>query len=83
MMESKKNLNKEKYLISTHIQKNSNIKGDMMIEVDGNECPECGAKEISVMSARTHYSCGSSDYDGRPGTKIKGEKCKLLTEFEG
>lgn len=32
------------------------------------KCPECGSEEIEGGSPRTTYSCGSSDYDQRPGT---------------
>lgn len=39
-------------------------------------CPECGAKEVSANTPRTVYDCGSSDYDQRPGTFRKGQKCK-------
>ena len=34
----------------------------------GAICPSCGSPEIAAMTPRTVYSCGSSDYDGRPGT---------------
>ena len=44
--------------------------GKAMEEADnlGDECPICGAPEISANSPRTYYACGSSDYDQRPGT---------------
>jgi len=38
-------------------------------------CPGCGAPEIVANSPRTTYACGSSDYDQRPGTFVKGKLC--------
>lgn len=38
-------------------------------------CPICGAPEIYAETPRTVYACGSSDYDGRPGTFRWAEKC--------
>jgi hypothetical protein len=40
------------------------------------KCPECGKEEIDSMTPRTIYACGSSDYDKRHGTFIKGIECK-------
>lgn len=40
-------------------------------------CPECGAAEVPSNSPMTTYACGSRDYDGRPGTFSKGERCEL------
>lgn len=31
-------------------------------------CPRCGAAEVASNTPRTTYACGTSDYDGRPGT---------------
>lgn len=42
----------------------------------GPRCPDCGAPEIQKAHPRTFYSCGSSDYDARPGTFDKGEGCR-------
>lgn len=42
-------------------------------------CPKCGSTEISAMTPRTTYECGSSDYDQRPGTFEQSEKCKSLS----
>ena len=39
------------------------------------KCPECGSEEISAMTPRTLYECGSSDYDQRPGTFEKSVEC--------
>ena len=39
-------------------------------------CPVCGAEEISAMTPRTVYKCGSSDYDQRPGTFNQSDQCK-------
>lgn len=39
-------------------------------------CPECGAEEVPSNSPMTTYACGSRDYDGRPGTFRKGERCE-------
>jgi hypothetical protein len=39
-------------------------------------CPKCGAEEIDHNSPHTKYSCGSTDYDQRPGTFKKGDMCK-------
>lgn len=47
--------------------------------VDNTEtsgCPECGAEEVEAETPRTVYSCGSSDYDQRPGTFKQSENCK-------
>lgn len=32
------------------------------------KCPNCEAPEVASSTPRTTYACGSSDYDGRPGT---------------
>lgn len=40
------------------------------------KCPECGAKEISSMTPKTVYKCGSSDYDQRQGSFVRSEECK-------
>lgn len=39
-------------------------------------CPKCNSEEIEANTPRTTYSCGSSDYDQRPGTFIQSENCK-------
>jgi hypothetical protein len=31
-------------------------------------CPFCGAIEVPSRTPRTVYACGSSEYDGRPGS---------------
>jgi len=41
----------------------------------GDRCPKCGAEEVDAMSPRTRYACGSSDFDGRPGTFKQGDSC--------
>ena len=33
-------------------------------------CPGCGAPEVAANSPRTAYTCGSSDYDQRPGSFV-------------
>ncbi len=33
-----------------------------------DKCPRCGAAEVASNTPRTTYACGTSDYDGRPGT---------------
>lgn len=40
------------------------------------KCPKCGSEEIEASSPRTTYSCGSSDYDQRPGTFQQSTLCK-------
>lgn len=46
------------------------------VEVSGDCCcPRCGAVEIEALTPRTLYGCGSSDYDGRPGTFLVGPGC--------
>ncbi len=44
------------------------------VKVSG-KCPDCGAYEVDAYTPRTVYSCGSSDYDQRPGTFTKGKGC--------
>jgi hypothetical protein len=39
-------------------------------------CPKCNSEEVEAMTPRTIYSCGSSDYDQRPGTFLQSDKCK-------
>lgn len=39
------------------------------------KCPKCGANEVDSMSPRTHYACGSSDYDQRPNTFRQSDGC--------
>lgn len=41
----------------------------------GDRCPRCGAEEVSALTPRTVYGCGSSDYDRRPGTFKQGASC--------
>lgn len=41
-----------------------------------SKCQECGSDEVDANTPRTVYSCGSSDYDQRPGTFIQGPGCK-------
>lgn len=43
-----------------------------------NCCPKCGAKEISMYSPRTIYSCGSSSYDERPDTFRQSDNCEKI-----
>ena len=42
-------------------------------------CPVCGNPEIDSATARTVYSCGSSDYDQRPGTFKQSRDCTLIS----
>jgi len=42
---------------------------------DGSNCPNCGFVEVDASASRTFYACGSSDYDQRPGTFVKGVNC--------
>lgn len=44
------------------------------------KCPRCGAPEVEAPGPRTVYACGSSDYDGRPGSHRF--KCKELSLVE-
>ncbi len=46
-----------------------------------DKCPKCGAIEIEADTPRTVYSCGSSDYDNRPGTFKRGDNCNMDIEF--
>ena len=39
------------------------------------KCPGCGSLEVSSNSPFTTYSCGSKDYDQRPGTFRQGPNC--------
>ncbi|MGD9678124.1 MAG: hypothetical protein AB7V16_07140 [Vulcanibacillus sp.] len=39
-------------------------------------CPECGSKEINYPSPKTHYECGSCDYDQKLGTFTQSPLCK-------
>lgn len=48
----------------------------MTKNINGDKCPECGADEVDTMTPWTVYACGSYDYDQRPGTFKKSEKCK-------
>lgn len=48
----------------------------MTKNVPGDKCPACGAEEVESNTPRTTYACGSSDYDGRPGTFQPGDKCE-------
>lgn len=43
---------------------------------DGEKCPVCHSEEVSALTARTVYACGSSDYDQRPNTFRQSDKCK-------
>jgi len=40
-----------------------------------DKCPNCGAPEVDWCGAETHYKCGSSDYDQRPGTFNQSINC--------
>ena len=42
----------------------------------GDKCPVCGKPEVDALTPRTVYACGSSDYDARPGTFKRGDKCE-------
>jgi hypothetical protein len=47
------------------------------------KCPKCGAPEVDWNGPATHYKCGSSDYDQRPGTfkqSIACAKAEALSE---
>lgn len=46
------------------------------------KCPVCGKPEVDAYTPRTVYACGSSDYDQRPGTFKKGEKCSRPEQEE-
>lgn len=39
-------------------------------------CPKCRAPEIEALTPRTHYECGSSEYDDRPGTFQQSSRCR-------
>lgn len=47
-----------------------------VVVLSGYYCPECRSPEIMVSSPRTHYKCGSSDYDGRDF--VQSDKCKEI-----
>lgn len=51
--------------------------------MDGAGCPKCGAGELPHPHPRTLYACGSSDYDGRPGTFTQGLACQHAIESGG
>ena len=53
------------------------IRPAMTRNIGGDRCPHCGSEEIDAMTPVTVYACGSSDYDRRPNTFKKGNKCKL------
>ncbi len=38
-------------------------------------CPICKSEEVESLTPRTVYACGSSDYDQRPLSFLKGDKC--------
>lgn len=44
-------------------------------ESGSEHCPECGSIEIPANTPRTVYACGSSGYDQRPGSFLRGAKC--------
>ena len=47
----------------------ASIEKDIDVEFSSSEtCPFCGSEESEIMSPRTVYFCGTSSYDGRPGT---------------
>jgi hypothetical protein len=48
----------------------------MAKNIPGDKCPACGAEEVESNTPNTTYACGSSDYDGRPGTFHPGDKCE-------
>jgi hypothetical protein len=39
------------------------------------KCQKCGAPEVDWNGPATHYKCGSSDYDQRPGTFKQSIAC--------
>lgn len=45
------------------------------LAVGTGKCPVCGGHEVESNSPRTTYTCGSSDYDQRPGTFQRGRHC--------
>lgn len=45
-------------------------------------CQICGAAEVDAMTPRTVYTCGSSDYDRRPGSFQQGPNCKQQSAAE-
>jgi hypothetical protein len=49
----------------------------------GDTCPVCGSSEVDEYSPRTLYACGSSDYDQRPGTFVRGDNCKQESAGKG
>ncbi len=49
--------------------------GLMQKNIPGDKCPQCGAAEIPANTPKTIYACGSSDYDGRPGSFVPGKNC--------
>ena len=67
----------------THTEKSGDLVGEMLDRLAGiiegleagvgDECPKCGACEVDHFGPATMYSCGSWDYDRRPGTFR--EKC--------
>ena len=53
----------------------------MRTNIPQDKCPHCGRKEVEAMSPRTYYACGSSDYDGRPGTFKQSPDCRGPLEY--
>ena len=49
----------------------------MTKNIDGDNCPKCGAVEVDAITPRTVYACGSSDYDQRPNTYTQSVQCKF------
>lgn len=55
-----------------------------------NHCEFCKSPEVDYPSPRTVYSCGTTNYDQRPGSTMRSETCKereaqlpaMVTEFE-
>jgi len=45
-----------------------------------SRCPQCGAPEVDASTPSTVYSCGSSDYDQRPGTFRR--RCAMSKELD-
>src|ERR1035437_81506 len=48
-----------------------------------DRCPICNSPEVVSQTPRTTYSCGSSDYDQRPGTFKQSTRCKFPSNVYG
>lgn len=44
-------------------------------------CPHCGMPEEEAMHPRTFYACGTTDYDGRPGTERRSTSCREIARL--